>query len=140
MENFTPVSSAIGGVMIGSAAVLLLLLNGKIAGVSGIYGALLRPKSGDIYWRVMFLLGLIAGAVAHRMYDGGTEIVVESSLPTLIIAGLLVGFSTRLGSGCTSGHGICGIGRFSQRSIVATVSFLVTGFATVYVMRHLIGG
>ncbi len=139
IENFTPVSALIGGALIGAAAVLLLLLNGRIAGISGIAGGLLRPAGNDVAWRIMFIAGLILGAGGY-IYTAGVPFVVEASLPVLIVGGLLVGFGTQLGGGCTSGHGVCGIARLSQRSILATVIFMVAAIVTVFVMRHVAGG
>lgn len=141
MENFTPVSALIGGGLIGLAAVLMMLLNGRIAGVSGIAGGLIVPVAGEWPWRLAFVLGLIAGPLVYMALGGRLpDIQFPISSPLwLISAGLLVGFGTRLGSGCTSGHGVCGISRLSVRSLVATVAFMFTGFATVYVIRHLMG-
>jgi len=137
---FTPFTATLGGLLIGCAAVLLLLVNGRIAGISGILGGALSPRSEDRSWRMAFLLGLPIGALAVAALRGGLEIQVSTSLPTLIAAGLLVGFGTRLGGGCTSGHGVCGIGRGSQRSVVATAVFMASGAITVFVARHLLGG
>lgn len=140
MENFTPVSALVGGALIGGAASLLLLLNGRIAGVSGIVGNLVQSATGENTWRIAFVVGLIAGPL---VYDAATRapvaIAVDAPLPVLIAGGLLVGFGTRLGSGCTSGHGVCGLARFSARSVVATATFLVTAALTVFVARHLLG-
>ncbi|MHC8491267.1 YeeE/YedE family protein [Thalassospira sp. SM2505] len=143
MENFTPVSALLGGGLIGLASGLYLLLNGRIAGISGIVGGLLAPAKGDktLVERLAFVLGLIIGPLALMT---GTSIeaqsVVTSPLPVIIAAGLLVGVGTTIGSGCTSGHGICGLSRFSLRSLVATLSFMIAGFLTVLVTRHLMGG
>jgi hypothetical protein len=137
---FTPFTATLGGLLIGCAAVLLLLVNGRIAGISGILGGALARRCDDRTWRVLFLLGLPLGALAVGALRGGLEIQVSTPLPALIAAGLLVGFGTRLGGGCTSGHGVCGIGRGSQRSIVATAVFMLTGALTVFVVRHLLGG
>ncbi len=141
MNNFTPISAIIGGILIGIAAVILLLFNGKILGVSGIVSrAIFKPILQSI-WSWVFLLGLILGAAVYRfIFPGQLMIVIEASLPVLILAGLLVGFGTRLGSGCTSGHGICGIARFSKRSIVATGSFMFFGMMIVYLMKNVLGG
>lgn len=141
IENFTPVSAFIGGALIGLAAVLLLLLNGRIAGVSGIAGRLLNPKAlppGDALWRVLFLVGLAIGAGLYGLFAPVT-IQVQASWPVLIVGGLLVGFGTQLGNGCTSGHGVCGIARLSPRSLVATGVFMASAIVTVYVTRHLVG-
>ena len=141
MNNFTPISAIIGGILIGIAAVILLLFNGKILGVSGIVSrAIFKPVLQSI-WSWVFLLGLILGAAVYRfIFPGQLMIVIEASPPVLILAGLLVGFGTRLGSGCTSGHGICGIARFSKRSVVATGSFMLFGMMIVYLMKHVLGG
>ena len=135
--DFTPVSGLIGGALIGLAAVLLLIANGRIAGVSGIVGGLLARVPGDTAWRLAFVLGLPLGAIVYWTVRGELfEITIESSLSVTIAAGLLVGFGTRLGSGCTSGHGVCGIARFSVRSMMATIVFMAAGIATVFVVRH----
>ncbi len=134
--NFTPISSLVGGALIGLAAALLLLLNGRVAGVSGILGGLLRCGVGERLERVAFLVGLVAGPVLFTLVAHRPAILVEASPWTLIIAGLLVGYGTRLGSGCTSGHGICGVARLSLRSLIATALFIAAGMATVYLMRH----
>lgn len=139
IENFTPVSALLGGALIGVAATLLLLLNGRIAGVSGIAGGLLRPATGDVIWRALFLLGLMIGAGGYGLVDQ-VPIRIDASLPILVLGGLLVGFGTQLGRGCTSGHGVCGIARLSPRSIVATLVFMISAGLTVYLVRHVIGG
>ena len=139
--TFTPVASLLGGMMIGLAALLLLWLNGKIAGISGIVGTAITDVSPASRWRWFFILGLlIGGGVTLYQWVGVAEIQLRASLPVLIAAGLLVGYGTRLGSGCTSGHGVCGIGRLSPRSIVATCVFMAVAFVTVYVQRHVLGG
>ncbi len=139
MENFTPVSGLIGGLLIGLAAALLLLLNGRISGISGIVGGLLAPKSSDAGWRVVFIAGLLLGAFGYMLATGGAMPVrMQASMPVLVVAGLLVGFGTRFGSGCTSGHGLCGIGRLSKRSIVASVVFFGVAMLTVFLTRHVI--
>jgi uncharacterized membrane protein YedE/YeeE len=135
--HFTPWPALAGGILIGLSAALFLLLNGRIAGISGIVGGLLRPAGGDIAWRLAFILGLavtpfLLGAVAPL-----PGIRVDAGLGTLIAAGLLVGLGTRYGSGCTSGHGVCGVARGSARSLAATALFMCAGFATVYIARHL---
>jgi uncharacterized protein len=141
MANFTPISAAIGGALIGLAAVLLMALTGRIAGVSGIMGGVLSPRSDDRLWRLAFIAGLIAAPLAAALAG---HAVAAPQMPgsTVIIAvgGLLVGFGTRLGNGCTSGHGICGIARLSPRSIAATMVFMVAAMAVVAVTRHVIGG
>ena len=136
--SFTPWSALIGGVIIGIAAAMLALLNGRVAGISGIIGGLLRPSFPDVTWRAAFVAGLLAAPVLYATIATLPPIVVESGYPVIVIAGLLVGIGTRYGAGCTSGHGVCGISRFSLRSVVATAVFMLAGFATVYVVRHLI--
>ena len=140
MENFTPIPAAIGGVLIGLSAALLWVAKGRIAGISGILGSLAGARSDDIAWRVTFLIALLVAPLFYR-FAGGTlpEPTVATTPVLLIAAGLLVGFGTRLGSGCTSGHGICGLARFSRRSLVATALFMGSAAITVFVMRHLIG-
>ena len=137
-SSFTPVQALSGGALIGLAAILLLIFNGRIAGISGIVGGLLGPRlTGDVAWRVAFVLGIIAAPLLYRVFAELPEIRIDADWPMLVLAGLLVGFGSRYGSGCTSGHGVCGISRLSPRSIVATLSFMATGFATVYLVRHL---
>ncbi len=141
MENFTPVPALIGGVMIGVAATALLLVNGRIAGISGIFGGLVPPARGDALWRLLFLTGLVAGALAWSVFrPGDVDPAFDASIPVIALGGLLVGFGTRLGGGCTSGHGVCGIGRRSLRSIVATATFMAVAGVTVFVARHVVGG
>ena len=141
MENFTPYSALIGGALIGLSAALLLFLNGRIAGISGIVGKALFPEQrGDVGWRLFFLAGLVLGPLVSRLIDGNAVLFrIETSLPVLVIAGLLVGYGTGLGGGCTSGHGICGLARLSPRSALATVVFMVVAGITVYIVRHWIG-
>lgn len=140
MEHFTPISSAIGGVLIGLSAAMLWLGLGRIAGISGIVGALLRPQSGDFAWRMAFVAGLVLAPLLYRFAGGALPpIVLPDSAAVVIAGGLLVGFGTRLGGGCTSGHGVCGMARLSPRSIAATLVFMASGFAMVFVARHLIG-
>ena len=129
--NFTPLASAFGGVLIGLAAVLLMALNGRLMGVSGIAGSVLTAV-GDKGWRICFILGLAIGAAFYSYLNGGVESQMVASLPILALAGLIVGIGTAIGSGCTSGHGICGISRFSYRSIGATCCFVATGMITVF--------
>jgi uncharacterized membrane protein YedE/YeeE len=137
--EFTPFIGFAGGLLIGLAAVVLLAANGRIAGVSGIAAGIAARASGDRLWRLAFVLGLPLGAGLYVLVHGGWFAVdIEASLPVVVAAGLLVGFGTRLGSGCTSGHGVCGIARLSTRSIVATLVFMAAGVATVWVMRHLV--
>ena len=136
--HFTPWSAAIGGALVGLGAAMMVLLNGRLAGVSGVLGDLLRPTRGDASWRVAFVAGLVLAPAAYLVAARLPEIVVATPYPVLILAGLLVGIGTRYGSGCTSGHGICGISRLSPRALVATACFMSTGFATVYAVRHLL--
>ena len=136
MENFTPVSAIIGGLLIGAAATLTLWTNGRIAGISGILSGAMFPQQQDGLWRLLFIAGLMLGGATYALASGGLELVTQASPLMTAAAGLLVGFGTRLGSGCTSGHGICGIARFSQRSFVATGTFMLAGIITVYVVRH----
>lgn len=141
MENFTPLSSAIGGVLIGLSAAALMVFNGRIAGISGITAGLLTPTRGDLLWRALFALGLVAGGAAFFLaHPGAFAVTIDRSAPALIVAGLLVGIGTRLGSGCTSGHGVCGMSRFSRRSISATLTFIATGALTVWLVRSAFGG
>ena len=138
-EHFTPWASAGGGVLLGIATAMFLLLNGRIAGISGILGGLLRPARGDIAWRVAFLGGLISAPLVYGLLTALPEVRIDAGTATLMIAGLLVGAGTRYGSGCTSGHGICGLSKLSPRSMVATALFMAAGFLTVFIVRHLIG-
>lgn len=141
MENFTPLSALAGGALIGAAASVLLWLNGRIAGISGIVGGLLAPAAGETGWRALFTLGLIAGAALYRVAGGPLQAIEIETSPMLLIAGgLLVGFGTRIGGGCTSGHGVCGLARLSRRSLVATAVFMISAGITVAVVRHLWGG
>jgi hypothetical protein len=140
MNGFTPVSALAGGAMIGTAAALFLLLNGRIAGISGILGGLLAPPSRETGWRAAFVAGLVLAPFAYAGLGGSLPpVMVEASFPLLILAGLLVGFGSRLGAGCTSGHGVCGIGRGSPRSLAATGTFMAVAVLTVLVARHLVG-
>ena len=136
---FTPWSALLGGMLIGLAAALFLLLNGRIAGISGILGGLLRPSKGDVAWRAAFLAGLVCAPLLHAVVARLPEVVVDADYATLAVAGLLVGVGTRYGSGCTSGHGVCGLSRRSPRSLAATLTFMAAGFVTVFVVRHLLG-
>ena len=137
--HFTPWHALAGGVLIGIATALFLLFNGRIAGISGILGGLLRPMAGDIGWRMAFLLGLLSAPVIYGFAAPLPTVRIDAELTTLVVAGLLVGVGTRYGSGCTSGHGVCGLSRLSPRSMVATASFMLAGFVTVFSVRHLIG-
>lgn len=137
--NFTPWLSLAGGLLIGFAAAMFVLLNGRIAGISGILGGLLRPAQGDIGWRVAFIAGLIVAPIVFGVATPLPDVQIDAGTGTLILAGLLVGVGTRYGAGCTSGHGVCGISRLSPRSLVATAAFMFAGFVTVFVVRHLLG-
>ncbi|PKM11947.1 MAG: YeeE/YedE family protein [Gammaproteobacteria bacterium HGW-Gammaproteobacteria-3] len=136
MENFTPYSALIGGVLIGLAGGILLLFNRRNAGISGIASGVLLFKGGDVGWRLCFLAGLIAAPLLYRWLGGNSAIAVESAPIKMALAGVLVGFGTRLGGGCTSGHGVCGLARGSLRSLVATLTFMVVAALTVYWVRH----
>ena len=137
--NFTPWASLAGGVLIGVAAALFVLLNGRILGISGILGGLFQPKAGDASWRIAFLLGLFAAPFAYALLAPAGFITVptiDAGWGMIVLAGLLVGVGTRYGSGCTSGHGVCGLSRLSPRSLVATLAFMGAGFAVVFLVRH----
>ena len=136
--HFTPFSSLAGGLLIGVATAMFLLFNGRIAGISGILGGLLRPRSGDIGWRIAFVSGLLSAPLVYGLAAPLPAVHVDATTTTLVIAGLLVGVGTRYGSGCTSGHGVCGLSRLSHRSMVATASFMLAGFVIVFIARHLI--
>lgn len=138
-NNFTPWTSLAGGLMIGIATALFLVFNGRIAGISGIVGGLLTPARGDIAWRLAFVGGLVLSPLVFSSIAPLPQVHIEAGYPVFILAGLLVGIGTRYGSGCTSGHGVCGLSRRSPRSMVATVAFMFAGFVTVYVVRHLVG-
>lgn len=138
-NNFTPWTSLAGGLLIGLAVALFLIFNGRIAGISGIVGGLLQPSRGDVIWRIAFVGGLVLSPLVFALVSPLPKVEVEASYPVLILAGLLVGIGTRYGSGCTSGHGVCGLSRRSLRSMVATVAFMCAGFVTVYFVRHLVG-
>jgi len=138
---FTPWSALAGGILIGVASIIMALFNGRIAGISGILGGLLsKPAPGDSGWRLAFLAGMILTPLVWMQLGELPAIQIDADYPLLIGAGLLVGISTRYGSGCTSGHGVCGVARLSPRSLIATVAFMGTGFITVYVVRHVMGG
>lgn len=138
-NNFTPLASLIGGLTIGMAVTVFALFIGRIAGVSGILGGLLRPRPGEIGWRIAFVGGMIASPLLYRMFAALPTVRIEAGWPLLVVSGLLVGLGTRYGSGCTSGHGVCGLSNLSLRSLVATLVFMGAGVVTVYVMRHLLG-
>jgi uncharacterized membrane protein YedE/YeeE len=137
--HFTPWASLAGGILIGLATALLLLANGRVAGISGILGGLLRPTHGDIAWRVTFILGLFVAPLAWLTMGAMPPAQIDHSPALLTVGGLLVGIGTRFGSGCTSGHGVCGIARLSPRSLLATACFVAAGFVTVFVVRHVFG-
>jgi len=137
--EFTPWSALAGGGLIGLAAAMFVLLNGRIAGISGVIGGLLKPVMGDVAWRAAFVIGLVGAPLIYALFATLPLPKIDASFGALIAAGLLVGIGTRLGAGCTSGHGVCGLARLSPRSLVATVAFMGAGFATVFVTRHLLG-
>jgi uncharacterized membrane protein YedE/YeeE len=141
MAHFTPIASLVGGMLIGLSASLLLLCDGKIAGISGIVAGMLSPQKNDTWWRIIFVIGLLTGGLLLALLAPQTLAIATARSPAaLILAGLLVGFGTRLANGCTSGHGVCGLSRGSKRSLIATAAFMATGAATVYVINHLLGG
>ena len=137
---FTPVPALLGGIMLGIAATLYILLHGRILGISGIISGLLSPKSGDVNWRLILVLGILSAPFwAALLFDIHTKAVIDADWLAIVIAGLLVGFGANYGSGCTSGHGICGLSRLSPRSLVATLTFMGAGFLMVFVIRHVLG-
>lgn len=138
--HFTPWTALAGGILLGIASAAFILLNGRVLGISGIVGGLITPRRGDIGWRLSFLLGLLLAPTALTLLAPGLIRAprIDAGTLTLIAAGLLVGFGTRYGSGCTSGHGVCGLSRLSPRSLVATLAFMAAGFATVFVIRHML--
>lgn len=140
MENFTPISASIGGALIGLSAVVLMALNGRISGVSGVFSGAVFAERGDKVWRVLFVLGLIAAPAIWTLVRG-TEppFEITNSTPLIIAGGLLVGFGTRLGSGCTSGHGVCGLSRLSPRSMASVALFMGAGMATVAIAKTVVG-
>ncbi len=141
MESASVLRPLLGGMLIGLASIVILKAHGRVAGVSGIVGSLLRPASGDVGWRAAFGAGLLlAGVLAAWLAPDALAIEGVPGVWGVIASGLLVGFGTRLGNGCTSGHGVCGVSRLSRRSIAATMTFMLTGGITVYVMRHLLDG
>ena len=139
-NQFTPWASLSGGILLGLASAAFILLNGRILGVSGIIGGVLRPTSGDIGWRLFFLLGMLAAPLLYLLVAGPTAVRIDAGWTTMIVAGLLVGVGTRYGAGCASGHGVCGLSRLSPRSVVATLAFMGAGFVTVYLARHALAG
>lgn len=134
---FTPWSSLLGGMLIGLAAAMFVLLNGRIAGISGVLGGLLTPLRGDVLWRVAFIGGIVITPLAYSLFQVLPPVQIDADYAALVVAGLLVGVGTRYGAGCTSGHGVCGLSRLSLRSLAATATFMGAGFATVFVLRHL---
>ena len=138
-NHFTPFAALAGGVLIGLAAAMFALLNGRIAGISGVLGGLLKPVRGDIAWRAAFVLGVIGAPLVYLLFGALPQPHIDAGYGALVLAGLLVGVGTRYGAGCTSGHGVCGLSRLSPRSLVATLAFMGAGFFTVFVVRHLLG-
>jgi uncharacterized membrane protein YedE/YeeE len=141
LANFTPWASLAGGVLLGVAAALLILFNGRVLGISGILGGVLNPTRGDLGWRLALLAGLFVSPLVYRALAPQGFISaprIDAGFGLIVVAGLLVGIGTRYGAGCTSGHGVCGLSRLSPRSLVATLAFMATGFATVFVIRHLL--
>ena len=134
---FTPWTALIGGMLIGLAAAMFALLNGRVAGISGVLGGLLKPMRGDVGWRVAFIGGLVVAPLVYGLFATLPAVQIDASYVALVVAGLLVGVGTRYGSGCTSGHGVCGLSRLSPRALVATLTFMGAGFVTVFVLRHL---
>jgi uncharacterized membrane protein YedE/YeeE len=137
-SHFTPWASLAGGVLIGTAAAMLVLLNGRIAGISGIVGGLLTPRRGEIAWRLAFVAGLFAAPLVMLLAGHSVTPRIDAGFGLLVVAGLLVGIGTSYGSGCTSGHGVCGLSRLSPRSLIATATFMLAGIATVFLVRHLV--
>ena len=135
---FTPWSSLFGGMLIGLAAAMFVLLNGRIAGISGVLGGLLTPVRGDVLWRVAFVFGIVCAPTIFALFRAVPRLQIDANYAALVVAGLLVGVGTRYGAGCTSGHGVCGLSRLSLRSLVATAMFMGAGFVTVFVLRHLV--
>lgn len=138
-NHFTPWTALAGGALLGLASALFILLNGRILGISGILGGLLRPRAGDIGWRLAFVLGMLVAPAIYLLLAGPMQPRIDASWFMVILAGLLVGVGTRYGSGCTSGHGICGLSRMSPRSLVAAATFMAAGFVTVFLLRHVLG-
>ncbi len=134
--HFTPYASLAGGIIIGLAAAIFILFNGRVAGISGILGGLTRRNNGTTAWRIAFIVGLLAAPLAYQLASALPASQTDASWAGLVAAGLLVGIGTQYGSGCTSGHGVCGLSRMSLRSLVATLTFMIAGFVTVFVLRH----
>ncbi len=137
LNAFTPWSALAGGMLIGLATAMFVLLNGRIAGISGVLGGLLKPVRGDAGWRAAFIVGLVAAPWVYAAYQAVPAVQIDAEYGALIAAGVLVGVGTRYGAGCTSGHGVCGLSRLSPRSLVATATFMGAGFVTVFLTRHL---
>ncbi len=137
-NNFTPWASLAGGALLGIAAAMLMFFNGRIAGISGIVGGLVKPRLHDVSWRIAFITGLIIAPLLWQIFSALPPILINTSNTLLVVSGLLVGIGTRFGAGCTSGHGVCGISRLSLRSLIATLSFMFAGFVTVYIVRHVL--
>jgi len=135
-NHFTPWASLSGGILLGLASALFILVNGRILGISGIVGGLFRPRTGDVGWRLSFVLGMLVAPLLYAAVVGLPAVRIDAGWATLMVAGVMVGFGTRYGSGCTSGHGVCGLSRLSPRSVVATLAFMAAGFVTVYLVRH----
>jgi uncharacterized membrane protein YedE/YeeE len=140
MSNFTPLASTVGGALLGLSATSLLMFNGRIAGAAGILRGALQPQKGDVAWRVLFLAGQLTGAGAFALLRPESLGTSPRPLGAVLVAGLLVGLGVRIGNGCTTGHGICGLSRFSKRSMVATMTFMAAAAATTFLCQHLIGG
>ena len=137
-NHFTPWAALAGGILLGLASAMFILVNGRVLGISGIVGGLLRPKTGDAGWRISFVLGMLAAPLLYMLVAGPVPATIDASWGTVVLAGLLVGVGTRYGSGCTSGHGVCGLSRLSHRSLAATLSFMGAGFAIVFLVRHVL--
>lgn len=136
-SEVTVINSLFGGILIGFSASILILFNGKIAGISGIVGGLFRPKKNDVAWRLMFIVGLLISPILFSLFRPLPNITIDANITMIVIAGMLVGIGTRFGSGCTSGHGVCGVARMSHRSIIATVTFILSGALTVFILRFI---
>lgn len=137
MENFTPLTSLLGGLLIGLSVTIMILINGRVAGISGILGSISSAHKADVLWRGAFIAGLVLSPLVYMLFSQPSAVRLEASNLQIVIAGLLVGLGSRFGSGCTSGHGVCGIARLSPRSIVATLVFISAGIVTVFISHHL---
>ena len=137
-NHFTPWAALAGGILLGLASAMFILVTGRILGISGIVGGLLRPKTGDAGWRISFVLGMLTAPLLYMLVAGPVPATIDAGWGTVVLAGLLVGVGTRYGSGCTSGHGVCGLSRLSPRSLAATLSFMGAGFAIVFLVRHVL--